>query len=191
MASTRAPDNGVQGCPLTVAFPAALRTEATVVTDLIRPSIATHPGSPVFVRGESLNIPYRIHHGCDDTLFFRLNEAQAAIYACVLTRHHDGHVRQRHVRRLLSSAEPWIAPFVVHLCGEYVIEILAEIEANLSSLDQYAYGAFFQENPVFLKRMHDRMISYWDCYYRWLYKRKLDYVGFRVFEQFREWSAST
>lgn len=78
-------------------------------------------------------------------------------------------------------------PFVVHLCGEYVIEILAEIEASLPSMDQCVYGAFFRENPDFLKRTHDRMISYWDCYYRWLYKRKLDYVGFRVFEQFREW----
>lgn len=74
--------------------------------------------------------------------------------------------------------------------GDYVIEILAEIEANMPSMDQCVYGAFFRENPVFLKRTHDRMISYWDCYYRWLYKRKLDYVGFRVFEQFREWSAS-
>lgn len=108
----------------------------------------------------------------------------------MLTRHHDGHVRQRHIERLVTSSEPWVAPFVVHLCGEYVIEILAVIEANLSSMDQCVYGVFLRENATFLKRTHDRMVSYWDCYYRWLYKRKLDYVGFQVFERFREWRAS-
>ncbi|RQV72514.1 hypothetical protein [Burkholderia anthina] len=190
MANIREASKGVQTSPLATAFPAVLGSEVAVVTELIRPSMATHPGSPVVVQGESLNIPYRIHHVSDDTLFPRLNEVQVTIYACVLTRHLDGHVRQRHIARLVTSREPWIAPFVVHLCGEYVIEILAEIEANMPSMDQCVYGAFFRENPVFLKRTHDRMISYWDCYYRWLYKRKLDYVGFRVFEKFREWCAS-
>jgi hypothetical protein len=190
MTNTQAVGNAVHTSPLAAAFPAELRSEVTVVTDLIRPSTATHPGSAVVVRGESLNIPYRIHHDSGDTLFPRLNEVQAMSYACVLTRHHDGHVRQRHIGRLVTSSEPWVAPFVVHLCGEYVIEILAVIEANLSSMDQYVYGVFFRENATFLKRTHDRMVSYWDCYYRWLYKRKLDYVGFRVFERFREWCAS-
>jgi hypothetical protein len=190
MTNTQAAGSAVQTSPLAAAFPAELSSEVTVVADLIRPNTATHPGSSVVVRGESLNIPYRIHHDCDDMLFPRLNEVQAAIYACVLTRHHDGHVRQSHIERLITSSEPWVAPFVVHLCGEYVVEILAVIEANLSSMDQRVYGVFFRENATFLKRTHDRMVSYWDCYYRWLYKRKLDYVGFRIFERFREWRAS-
>ncbi|WP_244140477.1 hypothetical protein [Burkholderia sp. BCC1047] len=189
MKNTQAAANIAQTGRLGTAFPAELRSDVTVVTDLIRPSAASHPGSSVIVRGESLNIPYRIHHDCDDTLFARLNEVQAAIYACVLTRHLDGHVRQRHIERLVTSSEPWIAPFVVHLSGEYVIEILATIEANLPFMDQSVYGAFFRDNPAFLSRTHDRMISYWDCYYRWRYKRTLDYVGFRIFERFREWCA--
>lgn len=162
-----------------------------VVTDLIRPSTATHVGSPVVVRGETLEVPYRIHHHGDDRLFSRLNEVQAAIYACVLTRHHDGHVRQRHLKPLVASPDPWIAPFVVQLCGEYVVEILAVVEASLPSMDRHIYGAFLRANPIFLKRAHDRMVSYWDCYYRWQYKRKSDYVGFRIFERFREWCIST
>ncbi|WGS51681.1 hypothetical protein LFL96_09360 [Paraburkholderia sp. D15] len=190
MTTTQTAGTAAQTNPLTASFPAELRSEVTIVTDLIRPSAATHPGSSVVVRGESLNIPYRIHHDCDDTLFLGLNEVQAAIYACALTRHHDGHVRQRHVERLVTSPEPWVAPFVVHLCGEYVVEILAVIEASLPSMDQHVYGVFFQENPTFLKRTHDRMVSYWDCYYRWLYKRKTDYVGFRIFEQFDAWRVS-
>ncbi|MDR6423136.1 hypothetical protein J2801_005438 [Paraburkholderia phenoliruptrix] len=190
MTNTRAVGNAVQTNALAAAFPAELRSEVAVVTDLIRPSTATHPGSSVVVRGEPVNIPYRIHHDCDDTLLARLNEVQAAIYACMLTRHQDGHVRQRHIEHLVTLPEPWIAPFVVHLCGEYVVEILAVVDANLSSMDRRVYGVFFRENPTFLKRTHDRMVSYWDCYYRWLYKRKSDYVGFRVFEQFHEWRIS-
>jgi hypothetical protein len=83
-------------------------------------------------------------------------------FTTIPTRHHDGHVRHRHIGRLATSSEPCVAPFVLHLCGEYVIEILAVIEANFSSMDQYVYGVFFRENPMFLKRTHDRMVSYWD-----------------------------
>ncbi|WP_232454113.1 hypothetical protein [Burkholderia ubonensis] len=41
------------------------------------------------------------------------------------------------------------------------------------------------------RKARDRMVSYWDCYYRSLYKRKRDYVGFRLFDQFDEWSRSS
>jgi hypothetical protein len=33
------------------------------------------------------------------------------------------------------------------------------------------------------------MISYWDCYYRWLYQRRSDYVGFRLFDRFQEFAS--
>ncbi|CAB3638569.1 hypothetical protein LMG24238_00068 [Paraburkholderia sediminicola] len=190
MTHTQSATNAAQSSSLMTAFPAALRPEVSVVADLIQGSNATHPGLPVVVRGESLNIPYRIHHDSDEMLFARLNETQAIVYACVLTRHHDGHMRQRQIGRLVTLTEPWVAPFVMQLCGEYVIEILDAIEAHLPSMHQRSYGAFFRENPLFFQRTQDRMISYWDCYYRWLYKRKLDYVGFRLFGRFREWSAA-
>jgi hypothetical protein len=182
--------NASQSSSLMTAFPAALCPEVNVIADLIRASNATHPGLPIVVQGESLSIPYRIHHDSDEMLFARLSETQAIVYACVLTRHRDGHMRQRQIGRLVSSSEPWVAPFVMQLCGEYVIEILDAIETHLPSMDQRVYGAVFRENRLFFQMTQDRMISYWDCYYRWLYKRKPDYVGFRIFEQFREWCAS-
>lgn len=190
MTLTKPAINAAQSSSLMTAFPAALRSDVSVVADLIRGSNATHPGLPVVVRGESLNIPYRIHHDSDEKLFACLNETQAIMYACVLTRHHDGHMRQHQIERLVTSSQPWVAPFIMQLCGEYVIEILDAIEVNLPSMDQRTYGAFFRENPLFFHRTRDRMISYWDCYYRWLYKREHDYVGFRLFDRFREWSAA-
>lgn len=33
------------------------------------------------------------------------------------TRHHDGHVRQRHLARIIEVTDSWIVPFVVQLIG--------------------------------------------------------------------------
>jgi hypothetical protein len=190
MTLTQPAVNTVRFGSLIAAFPEALRSDVGVVANFIGGGNATDRGLPVVLRGESLNIPYRIYDDPDETLLARLNETQAVVYACLLTRHHDGHVRQRQIERLVASSEPWVAPFVMQLCGEYVIEILDAVEEHLSSMDQRTYGAFFRENSLFFQRTRDRMISYWDCYYRWLYKREVDYVGFRLFDRFCEWSAA-
>jgi len=190
MTLTQPAVNTVRFGSLIAAFPEALRSDVGVVANFIGGGNATDCGLPVVARGESLNIPYRIYDDPDETLLARLNETQAVVYACLLTRHHDGHVRQRQIERLVASSEPWVAPFVMQLCGEYVIEILDAVEEHLSSMDQRTYGAFFRENSPFFQRTRDRMISYWDCYYRWLYKREVDYVGFRLFDRFCEWSAA-
>lgn len=187
MTLTKPTVNAAQFSLLIAAFPEALRSDVGVVANFIGGGNATDRGLPVVVRGELLTIPYRIYDDPDETLLACLNETQAIVYACLLTRHHDGHVRQRQIERLVASSEPWVAPFVMQLCGEYVIEILDTVEAHLSSIDQCTYGAFFRENSLFFQRTRDRMISYWDCYYRWLYKREADYVGFRLFDRFREW----
>ncbi len=189
MENTRPTNSDVRNCALISAFPAVLGPEVALVADLIHPSTASHQGSQVLVQGELINIPYRVHHEHGDAMDLRFDGALATINACIMTRHHDGYLRQRYVRHLVASPEPWVIPFVFHLCGEYVAEILCEIEASLPSMDQSAYAAFFRENPTFFKRAHDRMISYWDCYYRGGSPQKLDYVGFRVFNQFRRWCA--
>ena len=190
MTLTKPTVNAAQFSLLIAAFPEALRSDVGVVANFIGGGNATDRGLPVVVRGELLTIPYRIYDDPDETLLACLNETQAIVYACLLTRHHDGHVRQRQIERLVASSEPWVAPFVMQLCGEYVIEILDTVEAHLSSIDQCTYGPFFRENSLFFQRTRDRMISYWDCYYRWLYKREADYVGFRLFDRFREWRAA-
>ncbi|WP_196222255.1 hypothetical protein [Burkholderia ubonensis] len=96
--------------------------------------------------------------------------------------------RRRQIERLASESLDWIAPFIIQLCGEYVIEILDDVEQRVPRLDRDIYRAFIRENPVLYRKTRDRMVSYWDCYYRWLYKRKRDYVGFRLFDQFDEWA---
>lgn len=110
------------------------------------------------------------------------------MYSCLLTRHHDGHIRQRQLERILSVSEPWVVPFVIQLTGEYVIEILNTCEAHLPALNPGLYGTFIRDNPRYFQMTQDRMISYWDCYYRGQYKYRSDYVGFRLFDRFREFS---
>ncbi|VVD68451.1 hypothetical protein PPN31114_00476 [Pandoraea pneumonica] len=175
---------------LTKAFPESLRSEVGVVSNLMRSyKIGSH-GLAVMVGGQSLQIPYRVYYAPDESLFANLNDVQSVMYACMLTRNPDGYVRQRQVQRLAESSAPWVAPFVAQLCGEYVIEILSAVEASIPSMDHAVYGAFFRENPQFFRATRDRMISYWDCYYRSRYQRASDYVGFRLFDQFKNWADS-
>ncbi|WP_182904049.1 hypothetical protein [Microbispora sp. H10830] len=77
-----------------------------------------------------------------------LTPLQQTILHCLYTRHHDGIVRQRHLTQIIGSLEPWALPYVVHLVGEYVLEIVADIGTPGSPTHQ-AYGRFLAGNrPV-------------------------------------------
>ena len=84
--------------------------------------------------------------------------------------------------RIISRKESWIPPFVIQLVGEYVVEILEAIHNNLSSLDSTVYAAFLNDNISFWETTKQRVVSYWDCYYRRTWKHREDYVGFRIIE---------
>jgi hypothetical protein len=57
-----------------------------------------------------------------------LSKMEAVVAAAIYSRHDDGFVRQRQLGTLLGAEEPWTAPFIVQLLGEYVIEICRDIE---------------------------------------------------------------
>ncbi|KPN93462.1 hypothetical protein [Pseudomonas nunensis] len=172
------------------AFPSCLEQESKaldqVLGQLSQAREAMHRFIEVRVGGEELVIPYRIYDQGYEVVFDHLTETQSILYSCLLTRHHDGHMRQRHLERILSVREPWVVPFVVQLMGEYVIQILETVEAHLPTLDPALYGRFIRDNQVYFQTTHARMISYWDCYYRRLYKYPSEYVGFRVFAKLCE-----
>jgi hypothetical protein len=177
------------------AFPSCLEQEAKaldqVLDQLRQARMAMHRFIEVRVGGEELAIPYRIYHLDYEDAFADLTETQSILYSCLLTRHHDGHVRQRHLERIISAHEPWIVPFVLQLTGEYVIQIIESVEAHLPALDPTLYGRFIRDNQEYFQTTEARMISYWDCYYRHLYKLPSDYVGFRVIAKLREFSESS
>lgn len=176
--------------PIARAFTSSLKLQVDALEGLIGSTdLATYDGIEVKVGDDHLVIPYRVHYEGSEESGKSLTGVQRTMYACLLTRHHDGHVRQRELQRILMVAEPWVVPFVFQLTGEYVIEILNTCEAHLHELDPVLYGTFIRENPRYFQATRDRMISYWDCCYRWQYPRKTDYVGFRIFERFQEFAS--
>jgi hypothetical protein len=90
----------------------------------------------VCVDEELVSIPYRIYNAelSHDTQQ-RLSPAQRTVMACMYTRHHDGYVRQRHLEAIVGQAETWVAPFVVQLLGEYVVQIVLAVRCGLADID--------------------------------------------------------
>jgi len=167
------------------AFPRSLRSEVAAVVRAI-PAARLEPtaseiGStgkhvvPVFVDGEAR----------PPTALSSQRAASETILACIYTRHHDGRVRERWLERVIDSGEYWTIPFVVALIGEYVLEILTEIHRALTVDGDFApmyrssYGKFVAENHAFLELVHQRVISYWNWYYREEHPRS-EYVGFAL-----------
>ena len=63
------------------------------------------------------------------------------------------------------------------------------IYQSLALLDRASYKEFLCANPAYLELTEQRVISYWDCYYRNI--RREDYVGFKILEFFRSLSAQS
>ena len=160
------------------AFPVALRDDVLrVASTLSQPRHSTATFA-IDVTSETLAVPYRIYHDPPLVVPFRFTTRQEQIIHCLFTRHRDGFVREEHLRRIISVPEDWVAPFVVQLVGEYVMEILGVVRQYLDLLDRDVYRRFLTCNPRFYARTRQRIISYWDCYYR--SERKSDYPGFQI-----------
>jgi hypothetical protein len=137
------------------------------------------------VSGEQIAFADRIYNPePPGELIEALSATQQLIAHCAYSRHHDGHVRQRSCERILRSAEAWVPPYVVQLVGEYVVEIIETIRAELHLDDgpgplNVAYGKFVAANPKLLELTRQHAVSYWNCYYRGRYSRDA-YPAFSV-----------
>jgi hypothetical protein len=130
---------------------------------------------------ELLALPQRIYYSPPLFQTLRFNALQAEILNCLFTRHHDGFVRQEHLVRIIRAPSPWIPCFVVPLIGEYVVEIVQVISENLSYFDKSIYAEFVRSNPEFMRLTEQRVISYWNSYYRFSIKKQ-DYPGFLILD---------
>ncbi|WSQ11536.1 hypothetical protein OG604_29440 [Streptomyces sp. NBC_01231] len=178
---------------LMAAFPTRLTDDVQSVL-AVMPDARLAPVDPfeVQVQGETVAIPSRIYNeepGAD--LERPLTGTQQVILHCLYSRHSDGRVRQHHLEQIVASREPWVAPFVVQLAGEYVLEILDAIGQGLADLavpgssQSRLYGEFIAQNPAFFARTERRVVSYWSCYYRWKYALFATYPGCALMESFR------
>ena len=67
--------------------------------------------------------------------------------------------------------------------GEYVIQILSDLNDTFDFMDRENLKQFIQQNPVFYAKIQARISSYWSCYYRTKFPEKLN--GIRVAENKR------
>jgi hypothetical protein len=156
------------------AFPQALADEVGLTVPMLRGSHFSPSGFDVVVGGERLTIPHR--------LYSALTPGQWAVpsptLACLLTRHHNGYVRAQFVETVLALNTPWSIPYLIALIGEYVVQILDQIDARFDEVDPLLLALYFQENPSMLALTQARVTSYWACYYRSIPRE--EYVGFRL-----------
>jgi hypothetical protein len=168
------------------AFPARLAPIVTGVAKAL-PGTRLSPSGSVtasrsriwpglVVDGEPVLIPHRIYNPePSPRLADGLSRMEELVVAGIYSRHHDGHVRQRWLGTLLDADEPWAAPFVIQLLGEYVIEICRDIErftrtepSVRPALHQHL-TAFMDDNRCFAELTRKRAISYWSCCHRYRY----------------------
>jgi hypothetical protein len=175
------------------AFPASLALPATRVTarlgpaDVIPPAGAHH----VVVGGEALTIPGRVYFDPEClTGSEALPAAERLVLMCIFTRHHDGHVREACLRAIVGHAEPWVAPFVVLLLGEYVIEIAEVIKSNLPALAPDTYASFVAANPEVMAVTRRRATSYRNCYYRGKFPDRIGFTSLEVIGHLETLAAS-
>ena len=167
---------------LALAFPSIVRESARAAVDALPRNTRPFHTFSVRVAGEIVHIPQRIYHDpLAVSVGFRIgfrSKIQRELLDCILTRHFDGYVRQDHLLRVILSDNVWIPPFVIQLAGEYVLEIVRDIEKALPKLNSAVYQQFANSNPEYILKTGQRIVSYWNCYYR-VIKRE-DYPGFRI-----------
>lgn len=166
---------------LAEAFPPSLSSHVgeawTALKGQIDPHYRLHRFDAV-LPGRRVMIPTRIHFYAKADLS-ALSPTASLIAACLMSRCTDGHVRQASMRRVMTTPEEWALPFVIVAIGDYVAEVLNEIEAGLDSTDAAVLRDFIAANEPVMRLARARVPSYWDAHYRWT-GRNRDYVGFRI-----------
>jgi hypothetical protein len=179
---------------VSAAFPSSLQSKIELLVNIIpaaehRP----HESLDAVVGDERVAIP---GDACT-TLYLTAtrqppSKRQALMLRAFYTRHHDGHVREQSVQGIVKVCEPWVAPFVVCLVGEYVVEIVQIIDTALTDLtvegsrQQRIYGRFGASNPDLIERTASRVASYWNEYYRAESATLSDYLPRRLFKRLEQ-----
>ncbi len=175
---------------ITRCFPAELREQVRKVIHIlsIEKSGCIHAGSySTQFQGETLEFPYRVYFNEPrNTLEKNLTEEEKVILDCIFLLHHNGHIRQRRLERLVDKTQAYIIPFTFQLLGEYVKEILTVVDDHVNEKNIPAYLRFIEENKKYFSHMENRMISYWNMYYRKEYPKRKKYIGQRIFDRIKK-----
>lgn len=180
------------------AFPSEVQEELNSL--LTRFEIETKHSTIRFeetiVGKEFIQIPSRIYYNPPYSLVdSKFTQIEKEILSCIYSRHHNGFIRQKAIMNTIHSDNYWTTPYIVKIIGEYVIEILNDINNNFGTINKTNLILFIQKNPEFYNRICSRVESYWDCYYRYQFPKKLNnikvtgklrYVGFQLLDKIDE-----
>jgi hypothetical protein len=177
---------------LAEAFTSDHRVSAMMAGRIVAKRLALSQRTERFavrVRGETVLIPARLHvlNGKPGSA----SDAEPRLFVRALqTRSGDGYERQRAARDLLGSPQPSLAPFIVALIGEYVVEVLDDIFAGMTPEFENDIGSFIVGNPAYWSTIKRRVTSYWNAFYRarWLddqgrAERRDEYVGTKLIQR--------
>ena len=184
------------------AFPRELRKEIETVVEILplnnhkiklvdgeihKIDNLIHPSEyEVNLNSEKLIIPYRLYFDePQETNENDLTKIEKEILNSIYLRHHNGYLRERRLKKLLSSKNKFVVPFTIQLLGEYVFEILEVLEKHLNKSNLELYKSFIKENPKYWQKTESRMISYWNVYYRREYRKLTDYLGYELIQRIK------
>lgn len=104
----------------------------------------------VILNEEKLIIPNRVYLNVrSETTGRNLTKAQQTILNCIHLRHHDGFVREQRLKQIINNTtDYYVVPYIAHLLGEYVLEILELANKHINPKTINNYLLFFKQNPI-------------------------------------------
>jgi hypothetical protein len=173
------------------AFPFGMATSANDASSELLPFVDDtyrQRSEAIDVMGEMIAVPQRLHFAGLSAPTDRLSSLSLAS-RCLITRATDGRLRQQALRLVIDHQNAWVAPYVLMLLGEYVVEIVEDVRVALPVLDQSVYANLVRENRQTVQRLRARATSYWDAYHRQQYPQKRDYPGLQALHEMETWAA--
>lgn len=131
----------------------------------------------VLWQGKVNQFPYRIYRSTTKKDVETMKDFEEL---GLMTRHHDGYIREIAIVKLMKLFPSESIPYVVQLLGEYVVEIHLAIIAQITPQQRSWVSDFFTENVMYESTIRSRIVSYWNCYYRSYYFKLNDYPTFQL-----------
>ncbi|MCI9233117.1 MAG: hypothetical protein HFH08_00800 [Bacilli bacterium] len=129
---------------------------------------------------ETVTIPYRIE--IIEQEVENLNETEKILLYCIYTRHYDGHIREKYIKKLLEiELYEWEFPFLLQLSQEYVYEIVEVIYNELKKGKNVKLKEFAKNNKELMCKGYSKMLEYWNRFYRNKCLNLHNYVGRKLF----------
>ena len=176
------------------AFPVEIREEVnSLLTKFaVETKFSTNYCETVVIGEEEIKMPYRIHYNSPYSLAGSIfTQKEQEILNCIFSRHGNGYIRQKAIQNIIKSDNIWAIPYIVRIIGEYILEILDDIDNDFELINKSNLTSFVRQNPKFYNQTRARIISYYYCYWRRRFKfpekikgirvpKEQRYVGFRL-----------